>query len=119
MHFKYPFRINPRGRTTDVANEEEHLRDLVEQVLFTTPGERINRPNFGSGLLQFTFAPNNEALAATAQVNVQAALLQWLGDRIQVEAVQVENLEATVRVTVQYVIRRSQQRQVVSFSREV
>lgn len=119
MHFKHPFRVDRRGRTADTSTEDEHVRDLIEQVLFTTPGERVNRPTFGSGLLQLAFAPNNDALVAAAQVNVQAALVQWLGDRVQVEAVQVENEDATVRVTVQYVVRRSQQRQVVSFTREV
>ncbi|MBN1204056.1 MAG: GPW/gp25 family protein [Myxococcaceae bacterium] len=117
MNLKYPFQVDPRGRTTDTASEEEHLKDLIEQVLFSSPGERVNRPNFGSGLSQLLFAPNNEALVSATQVSVQASLLQWLGDRIQVEGVEVESDDAKVRVTVQYVIRRSQQRQVVSFAR--
>ncbi len=95
------------------------MRDLIEQVLFTTPGERVNRPTFGTGLLQLLFAPNSDELAGAAQFTVQAALQQWLGDLIQVEAVEVESEEATLRVTVQYVVRRTQQRQVAQFSREV
>jgi phage baseplate assembly protein W len=86
-------------------------------VLFTAPGERVNRPTFGSGVLQLLFAPQNDALAAAAQLAVQGALQQWLGDLIQVEAVQVEAEDATLRVSVQYVLRRTQQRQAAQFTR--
>jgi len=116
MQIDYPFRFDSRGRTADTS-EGDHVRDLIEQVLFTTPGERVNRPTFGSGVLQLVFAPNSDALAAAAQLTVQGALQQWLGDLIQVEAVQVESQDATLRVTVQYVLRRSQQRQVAQFAR--
>ena len=73
----------PRRPTSD-----DHIRDLIEQVLFTAPGERVNRPNFGSGLLQLVFAPNSDELAAATQFLVQGALQQWLGDLIQVEGVE-------------------------------
>ena len=53
-------------------SDEDHVRDLIEQVLFTTPGERVNRPTFGSGLLQLVFAPNSDALAAATEMTVQA-----------------------------------------------
>ena len=89
-------------RQTDDA---DHIRDLIYQVLFTSPGERVMRPTFGSGLLQLVFAPNSDVLAATTQMLVQGALQQWLGDLIVVEAVSVEAEDATLRVTVQYVIR--------------
>jgi uncharacterized protein len=92
---------------------------LIEQVLFTAPGERVNRPNFGSGLMQLVFAPNSDALAAATQLSVQSSLQQWLGDLIQVESVDVESEESTLRVTVQYVIRRTQERQVQAFTRTV
>jgi len=112
----YPFRLDDRGRTGD-AGDDEHLRDLIEQVLFTAPGERVNRPAFGTGLMQLVFAPNSEGLAAATQVLVQGALEQWLGELIQVEGVQVEADEGTLRVTVQYVVRRTQQRQAAQFTR--
>ncbi len=118
MQVDYPFSIDGRGRTA-TTTDSEHIRDLIEQVLFTAPGERVNRPTFGCGLMQLVFAPNSDALAGATQLTVQGALQQWLGDLIQVEAVQVESAEATLTVTVQYVIRRSQQRQVAQFSREV
>jgi phage baseplate assembly protein W len=118
MQIDYPFHIDGRGRTASTG-QDDHIRDLIEQVLFTSPGERVNRPDFGSGLMQLVFAPNSDELATATQFMVQGALQQWLGDLIQVEAVQVESEEATLRVTVQYVIRRNQQRQVAQFTRGV
>ena len=118
MQIDYPFHLNVRGRTAD-ADQEDHIRDLIEQVLFTSPGERVNRPDFGSGLMQFVFAPNSDELATATQFLVQGALQQWLGELIQVETAQVESEEATLRVTIQYVIRRNQERRVAQFSREI
>ena len=82
----YPFHFDTRGRTAETG-DDAHIRDLIEQVLFTAPGERVNRPTFGSGLMQLVFAPNSDTLAATTQFLVQGALQQWLGDLIIVEAV--------------------------------
>lgn len=118
MNIDYPFHFDRRGRTAGAA-AEEHIRDLIEQVLFTTPGERVNRPTFGSGLMQLVFAPNGNELASATQFLVQGALQQWLGDLIQVESVEVESEEAQLQVTVQYLLRRTQQRQVAEFTREV
>ena len=112
----YPFHFDSRGRTAQTS-EEEHIRDLIEQVLFTSPGERVNRPTFGSGILQLLFAPNSDALAAATQFTVQAALQQWLGDLIQVESVEVESEDSTLRVLVQYTVRRTQQQQLAQFTR--
>jgi uncharacterized protein len=110
----FPLRFDGRGRTASTTTDD-HVRDLVEQVLFTSPGERVNRPDFGSGLLQAVFEPNSDALRTTAQLLTQAALHQWLGDVIEVEAVEVENQDAALEVTVVYVVRRTQQRRVVTF----
>src|SRR5262245_58731304 len=102
----FPFHFDSRGRTAQ-TDDADHLRDLIYQVLFTSPGERVMRPDFGSGLLQLVFAPNSDVLAATTQMLVQGALQQWLGDLIVVESVSVEAEDSTLRVTVQYVIRRT------------
>ncbi len=117
-HIDYPFRIDGRGRTVRTGGDE-HIRDLIEQVLFTSPGERVNRPTFGTGLRQLVFAPASEELATATQFLVQGALQQWLGELIQVEDVGVEAEENVLRVTVQYVVRRNQQRQVARFARQV
>ena len=116
MQVDFPYRFDGRGKTAQTT-DEDHVRDLIEQVLFTTPGERVNRPNFGSGVLQLVFAPNNDALATATQVTVQAALQQWLGELILVEAVDVENDDAALRVQVRYVLRRTQERRVAEFAR--
>jgi phage baseplate assembly protein W len=118
MQIAYPIQFDSGGRTA-LTSDDAHLRDLVEQVLFTSPGERVNRPEFGSGLLQTLFAPASDQLAAATQFVVQGALQQWLGDLIEVEAVDVESEDSTLRVTVQYVIRRSRQRRQEQFTREV
>ncbi|RPI80740.1 MAG: hypothetical protein EHM42_11705, partial [Planctomycetaceae bacterium] len=83
---------------------------------FTSPGERVNRPTFGSGLLQLLFAANSPELAAATQLLVQGALQQWLGELIQVDAVEVTHEEAKLRVEVRYVVRRTQQRQLATFT---
>lgn len=118
MQVEYPYRIDGRGRVA-ATTEEEHIRDLIEQVLFTSPGERVNRPAFGSGLLQLVFAPNSDVLAAAVEMTVQAALQRWLGDLIQVEALNVTSEESTLQVQVQYLIRRDGRRKVAEFSRAV
>lgn len=117
MNVAYPFQIDHRGRTAE-ADDDRHVRDMIEQLLFTAPGERVNRPTFGSGLMQLVFAPNNEALAAATQIAVQGALQQWLGDHIQVESLEVASQDAVLRVRIAYVVRRTQQRQVTEFTRQ-
>ena len=118
MQVDYPYRIDGRGRVA-ATTEDEHIRDLIEQVLFTSPGERVNRPAFGSGLLQLVFAPNSDVLAAAVEMTVQGALQRWLGDLIQVEAIEVTSEDSTLQVQVQYLIRRTGQRTVADFSRDV
>jgi uncharacterized protein len=110
----FPFHFDSRGRTAQ-TDDADQIRDLIYQVLFTSPGERVMRPTFGSGLLQLVFAPNSDVLAATTQMLVQGALQQWLGDLIVVEAIDVEAEDATLRVTVQYVVRRTATRETQTF----
>jgi phage baseplate assembly protein W len=110
----FPFRVDGRGRTA-TTSDDDHIRDLIEQVLFTAPGERVNRPTFGSGLLRLVFAPNGDALAAATQLTVQGNLQQWLGDLVQVIDVQVDEVDAELRVAVRYVVRRTQETRVAEF----
>jgi len=118
LHIDYPLAIDNHGRTA-TTSREDHIRDLIEQVLFTTPGERVNRPSFGSGVLQLVFAPLSDALAAATQVSVQGALQQWLADEIVVEGVGVERSDSTLEITVSYVIRRTLERRTDRFERTV
>jgi phage baseplate assembly protein W len=117
MQIDYPLHFDQLGRTAH-CDEDEHVRDLVEQVLFTIPGERVNRPDFGSPLLNLVFEPNSDAIAAAVELAVQAALQQWLSEVVLVEAVRVENVDSVLNVSVQYVVRRTQQRQVSRFQRD-
>ena len=106
MHIDFPYHFDARGATatTDVY---DHVRDLLEQLLFTAPGERINRPDFGCGLLQLVFAPNSPELAAVVQHTTQAAIAQWLADLVEVRALDVEARDARLRVAIEYVVRAS------------
>lgn len=112
VHFPYQF--DGRGRTRE-ADEAAWIRGLIEQVLFTAPGERVMRPDFGSGLRELVFAPNSPELAATTRFLVQGALQQWLGELITVEAIDVEAVDSRLSVTVQYVVRRTETRQREAF----
>ena len=118
MNVDFPYHFDARGRTAEV-DYDAHIRDLIEQVLFTAPGERVNRPDFGSGLLRLVFAPNSSELAATTQYLVQGSLQQYLGDLIQVDAVDVTSEDSTLRVSVRYLVRRTQTLQTAEFTKGV
>ena len=118
MNIDFPFHVDDRGRTAQIG-DDRHLRDMIEQVLFTSPGERVNRPTFGCGLMQLVFQPNSNELATATQFLVRGALQQWLGDLIQVDDVQVEDQESSLHVTISYTVRRTQERQVAQFRRRV
>ncbi len=114
----FPYHFDAGGRTARAA-ELRHISQMIEQLLFTSPGERVNRPSFGSGLMQLVFAPNSDQLAASTEFLVQGALQQWLGDRIQVEEVKVDAVDSTLNITIVYVVSKTGDRQVEEFSREV
>jgi phage baseplate assembly protein W len=99
----HPYHFDARGCTASTG-AADHIRDLIEQVLFTSPGERVMRPDFGAGLLALVFEPNSSTLAATTQFIVQSALQQHLSHLIAVNGVTVDNLEGTLQVTVQFVV---------------
>ncbi|HSE15786.1 MAG TPA: GPW/gp25 family protein [Pyrinomonadaceae bacterium] len=110
MNIDFPFHYDTRGRTA-ATDDDDHVRDMIEQLLFTSPGERVNRPDFGSGLLQLIFAPNSPELAAALQFTVQAALQQWLGDVIQVQSLEVSSEDSKLQVELNYfVLRTGEQR---------
>ncbi|MFF3462592.1 GPW/gp25 family protein [Streptomyces sp. NPDC001984] len=100
----FPFHADRRGRTAH-ARPAEHVHDLIEQLLFTSPGERVMRPDFGCGLLDLVFAPNSPELLSTLELSVQAALQRWLGDLVEVVALDIEGGDAVVRVHLSYVVR--------------
>ncbi|MCK9485532.1 MAG: GPW/gp25 family protein [Dehalococcoidia bacterium] len=109
----FPFRFDGRGLTADTS-WDDHVRDLIRQVLLTSPGERVMRPDWGGGVLQLVFAGNSPELAASTQFIVQSSLQSALGDLIAVEGVEVVSEDATLTVVVRYVNRRSRNREVLA-----
>lgn len=101
LFLDFPFHIDGRGCAAETA-EDDHIRDMIFQVLFTNPGERVNRPDFGCGLKQLVFAPNSDALAAATQFLVQGSLQRWLDPVIEVQSVEVEAEESELRVSIVY-----------------
>ncbi|MCW3846494.1 GPW/gp25 family protein [Sphingomonas sp. LB-2] len=101
-----PYRFLRSGRTA-LDEDDGAIRDLIRQILFTMPGERVNRAEFGSAITGQVFAGNSEMLAAAAQATAQASLQRYLGDRIVIEAVEVHAVDAALTVEVVYASRRT------------
>lgn len=116
MNWAYPYQFDSGGHTA-TTDDTTHIRDMIEQLLFTAPGERVNQPDFGSGLLQMVFAPNSNELAAALQFTTQAAVQRYLGDLIELQQLDVTATDATLSVTVTYIIRTTQQAQTNTFVR--
>jgi len=116
MNIDFPFHFDSRGRTAS-TDDNDHIRDMIEELLFTTPGERVNRPDFGSGLLRMVFEPNSPELAAALQFTVQAALQRYLGDLIEVRSLSVQAVDSTLGVVVQYAVRRTGEQRQDTFQR--
>jgi phage baseplate assembly protein W len=111
----HPYHFDGRGRTA-TTGAADHIRDLIEQVLFTSPGERVMRPDFGAGLLTLVFEPNSVGVAATAQFLVQSGLQRHLATLIAVNAVTVENVDAALQVSVRYTVLADGSAQQASFT---
>ena len=117
IHIDFPFHFDGRGRTA-LAGDDDHIRDMIEQFLFTNAGERVNRPDFGSGLMQLVFAPNSPEVAAALQHTVSAGLQRWLGDLIEVRSLEVTSVDAVLRVELEYAVRRTGEVRAATFERE-
>jgi uncharacterized protein len=113
VNVDFPYQFDGRGRTRDPL--DAYVRQLIEQVLFTSPGERVNLPDFGSGLLQLPFAPNSPEMGAATQFAVQGALQKWLSDYIVVQSVVASAQDAELRVTVTYSLVNQDVTQVQTF----
>jgi phage baseplate assembly protein W len=118
MNIDFPFHFDPRGRTA-TTNDEDHIRDMIEQFLFTSPGERVNRPDFGSGLLRLLFEPNSPELEGALKFTIQAGLQRWLSDVIVVRALEVSRQESALNISVQYSVRQTKEEKIVRFERKV
>jgi len=114
VNISYPFRFDARGRTAE-DSEENHIKSLIAQLLLTNPGERVNRPTFGSGVLRLVFDANSPDLAAALQTSVQASLQQWLSDRIAVNDVRIEANGNVLNISIRYTVRRTLQPDTATF----
>jgi phage baseplate assembly protein W len=119
MAISHPYRIDATGRTAVTTDLRTLVRELIEQVLFTRPGERVMRPTFGSAVHQMVFAPASDEIAAIAQHLVRASLQQWLADSIEVRDVQVLAEDSTLTITVVYALRKTGERDQVTLVRDV
>jgi len=115
MNLAFPYAFDTTGRTAQAASLATHVRDMIELILFTSPGERVNRPTFGSGTAQLVFAPNSDILAAAQQQAIQSGLQAWLSDLIRVQSVTVQANDAQLLVTVVYILVSNQQQQSQQF----
>jgi uncharacterized protein len=118
MNIDYPFHIDGHGRTAS-TDDDTYIREMIEQLLFTNPGERVNRPDFGSGLARLLFGPNSPELATALQFTMQATLQQWLGDLIQLQSLEVTSDDSTLNIFIQYVVRGNNQPQVALLTQTV
>ena len=116
MNIDFPFHFDARGQTA-TTGRDDHIRDMIEQLLFTSPGERLNRPDFGSGLLQMVFAPNSPELAAALQFTMRGALQRWLGDVIDLTGLEVRAQDSTLSVQVSYAVRRTGEERTETFEK--
>jgi phage baseplate assembly protein W len=108
VNIDYPFHFDASGKTAS-CDTDAHIRDMIEQFLFTNHGERVNRPDFGSGLMQFIFAPNSPEVASALEFTIQAGLQRWLGDLIDVTELQVTAEDSSLKIVINYVVHRANQ----------
>ena len=114
-YFDNPFHVDARGDSA-LTLLDEHIRDMIYEVLFTAPGERVNLPDFGCGVRQLLFMGNSDALAVATQFLVQGSLQRWLGDVILAQKVEVTSEDSTLRALIQYVVMRTNQTQTATFT---
>lgn len=114
INIDFPYHVDRYYRTASTS-DENHIRDLIEQLVFTTPGERVNRPDFGCGVLSLIFAPNSPELATAMEITIQASIEQWLGDLIDLETLEVTSVDASLYIVVQYFVQSSGEAQTATF----
>jgi uncharacterized protein len=113
--YAYPFRIDPISGQAAQSPYGTHVDEMIRQVLLTTPGERVDLPEFGCGLRNLLFAPNSDALQATTRLIVQKALNDWLAGQVQVVNVDVSNGNgdgSEILIVIEYLLVETQSKRV-------
>ena len=117
-YLDFPFTLDERGRSA-ITGPDDHIRDMIHLVLFTAPGERVNRPEFGCGVKQLVFAPLSDALAAATEQLIHGALIRWLDPVISLEKVETTADDATLEIRISYVRRETGEQRVEVFRHPV
>ncbi|MGZ4215252.1 MAG: GPW/gp25 family protein [Solirubrobacteraceae bacterium] len=103
LEVAFPYNLDDRGRTA-TATHNDHVEQMLELLLLTSPGERVNQPAFGCGLLDMAFAPNSPEVAAALNVTISAAIGLWLGDVISLTSLDVSSQENQLHVSIAYTV---------------
>ena len=112
----FPFAINESGSTARISNRSEYIRGKIIQILFTAPGERVNQPEFGCGLLNLVFEPNDAVLATAVEYSIGQSLTRWLADDISVDGVNADKVDGNILIEVAYTIKKDLSRSAVRIS---
>ena len=118
MNIDFPFHIDGRGRSAETS-DDDHIRDMIEQFIFTNAGERVNRPDFGSGLQQLIFAPNSPELASALKFTIQAGINRWLGDLIELRALDVQSDDSQLLINITYIVRSTSETRTTQLARRL
>ncbi len=117
-YLQFPLRVDSAGPR--LANRSRHVRDQIEQVLFTMPGERVFRPEFGAGVRALVFEPNAEALWQVTKKRLLASLAEALRGEVDPKTLEVEvtGEEATLQIVIRYTLATIGHREQQSFTVE-
>ena len=115
-YLNFPYKIADNGRT-DFTDSPGNIRDMIELILFTNPGERVHRPEFGCGVGRLVFSPNSPEVASTTSYLIQSSLMQELGDLIVVMSVDCESVDSQLIVNVKYSLLDSEEETEERFER--
>jgi len=118
MNIDFPYHIDGRGRSAETS-DDDHIRDMIEQFIFTNAGERVNRPDFGSGLQQLIFAPNSPELASALKFTIQAGINRWLGDLIELRALDVQSDDSQLLININYIVRSTSETRTTQLARRL
>jgi uncharacterized protein len=113
LHYiRYPVAVDQHnGKLMEEKEYALHVRQLMLQVLFTNPGERVNRPDFGCGIRRMVFAPNSDATASLTQILIMESMNKWLSEVITVETVEVSALQEKLEIRISYILKVKLERQ--------
>ncbi|HLM87174.1 MAG TPA: GPW/gp25 family protein [Solirubrobacteraceae bacterium] len=103
VNLAFPYQLDDRGRTK-TASYDDHVEQMLLQLLLTRPGERVNQPELGCGVGDDLFGPNSPELAAALNITISAAIQRWLGDVISLSSLEVTAVESTLTVSLAYVV---------------